>query len=127
MPADSARFVAAAARRGADAIILDLEDAIAPAAKESARRALADHADALAAQGLPVVIRVNAEPELLAADIAAAARPSVAAIMLPKVTSAADIVRIGAADIGLIPLIETPRGVMAAAEIAGADPRIAAL
>ncbi|MBV9811500.1 MAG: CoA ester lyase, partial [Acetobacteraceae bacterium] len=70
--------------------------------------------------------RVNNEPELLGADIAAAARPSVAAILLPKVEDAATVSGI-CVDIPIIPQIETPRGVLAVAAIAAADPRVAAL
>ena len=42
VPASSERFIAGAHRRGADAIILDLEDAVAPNAKEAARAGLAE-------------------------------------------------------------------------------------
>jgi citrate lyase subunit beta/citryl-CoA lyase len=108
MPADAERFVASAHRRGADAIILDLEDAIAPAMKAAARSAVAGHADLLAGQGMNVLVRVNAETELRADDIAASVRPSVRALMLPK--------------------IGDPAAVVAAARpIAAADPRIVAL
>jgi 2-keto-3-deoxy-L-rhamnonate aldolase RhmA len=79
------RFLAKAHTRGADALILDLEDSIIPANKEAARKALAAAVPRVAQNGADVVVRINRPLELAVPDIAAAVMPGVAALMLPKV------------------------------------------
>src|SRR3546814_18539720 len=74
------RFAKAVAS-GADAVILDLEDAVAPDSKKTARRIVAAHGLA----GIPVVVRVNAAGTAwFAADLAAPAHAPISATMLPK-------------------------------------------
>ena len=106
------RFVKAAAS-GADAVILDLEDAVPADAKEGARQAI--HRVALAK---PVIVRINGVGtpwhEL---DCAALTGLKVAAIMLPKTERAADLARV-AAIAPVIGLIETARGLAEARAIA---------
>ncbi len=136
VPASNARAVEKARTVPADGIILDLEDAVAPSAKDAARRLAVA---ALAAGGFgrrEVVLRVNglATP-WGAADLAAAANSGADAVLLPKVERAADVrAAEGVLDAGVAPaampvwcMIETPRGVLAAAEIAAASPRLACL
>ena len=60
VPADSERFVAKAHERGADAIVLDLEDAVAPSEKLKARTGLAASVPAVARNGAQVFVRINA-------------------------------------------------------------------
>ena len=73
VPADSDRFVINAAQRGADALILDLEDAVAPAAKATARANLTAFVPRLQGDaGVPIDVRVNNAPDLLPADVDAA-------------------------------------------------------
>ncbi|MGZ5271246.1 MAG: aldolase/citrate lyase family protein, partial [Ramlibacter sp.] len=73
VPADAERFLAKAGRRGADALILDLEDAVARPAKAAARANLTSFIRRLKQDtGVPIHVRVNNEPELLAADLDAA-------------------------------------------------------
>src|SRR4051812_19292836 len=72
IPADAERFLAKGAERGADAIILDLEDGVAPVSKPKARAALPAAVKHLHAGGATVFVRVNNEPALLADDLAAA-------------------------------------------------------
>jgi len=72
VPALSEGFVEKAHTRGADAVIVDLEDSIAPDAKARARAAVPDVVARIAAHGLPVFVRVNNEPAHLAADRRAA-------------------------------------------------------
>ena len=140
IPADADRMVAGAHKRGAGAIILDLEDAIAPSNKDAARDKLAGSVAILAAQGLTVVVRVNNEPDRLVDDIRAAAIAGVRAVILPKVESArfcqfADGALAAAErgaglserSIGLIPVIEHPAAMRALDEIAAATPRVVAL
>jgi len=119
----------------ADVIIVDLEDAVAPSAKEEARRA------ALAAirRGLgraEVVLRVNgAGTPWMEADLAAAAVSGADAVLLPKVDGPEVVrdagLRLAAAgaptSMAIWAMIETPRGVLRAAEVAAASPRLACL
>jgi citrate lyase subunit beta/citryl-CoA lyase len=136
MPASNARALEKARGLDADALILDLEDAVAPGAKEEARAlALA----ALRAGGYgrrELALRVNgAGTPWGAADLAAAARSGAHAVVLPKVESA-EAVRAAEAELrghgapgelALWVMVETPRGVLRVAEIAGATPRLACL
>jgi citrate lyase subunit beta / citryl-CoA lyase len=136
LPGSSARALEKARALDADGVILDLEDAVAPAAKEEARRAVVA---ALAAGGFgrrEVVVRVNGGASPWgAADLDAVARAGADAVCLPKVERAADVhaalralVAAGAPErLALWCMIETPRGVLAAAEIAASSPRVAAL
>jgi len=132
VPALSEQFVAHAHTRGADAIIVDLEDAIAPDAKLKARAALASVVQRIASQGVPVFVRVNNDPALLSADLdAALATPllaSVAGIYLPKVEDPAQVRDIGQrthkAGVALVLLLETPVGVLRAAELVAASQHV---
>jgi citrate lyase subunit beta/citryl-CoA lyase len=136
VPGSNARALEKARTLPADALILDLEDAVAPAAKEEARaRALA----AIAAGGYgrrEIVLRVNgAGTPWHAADLAAAARSGADAVCLPKVEGAAAVRAVegaleeaGApAGLAIWCMIETPLGVLRAGEIAAAGPRLACL
>ena len=115
------RFVKALAS-GADSIILDLEDAVAPAAKAAARSAIARW---LAAQTgtANVVLRINdRQSPWFADDLALLRESNVHCVMLPKTESVDDIASVLASlpDGGqVLPLIETARGVQNVEEIAG--------
>jgi citrate lyase subunit beta/citryl-CoA lyase len=85
VPVTSERFVSKAHTRGADAIILDLEDSILPAHKAAARAALPATVPRVAQGGADVVVRINRPLDLAVADIATSVMPDVAALMLPKV------------------------------------------
>src|SRR6201995_2674125 len=85
VPVISERFLAKAHERGADAIILDLEDSILPSQKDMARAAIAAAVPRVAPRGADVTVRINRPLELAIPDIAAAVMPGVAALMLPKV------------------------------------------
>ena len=133
------RFAKAAAT-GADALILDLEDAVAPQAKDAARAILIDHfrGDFRAGLGPRQLkgLRVNnlhtgAGLRDLEALVSSGVVPDF--VMIPKVESALEI-RLYArhlegaqAAIGLVCLIESARGLEAAMEIAHADPRLRVL
>jgi len=112
---------------GADAVILDLEDAVVASAKPGARRALREGYDAIAASPCPVLVRVNArsgEDHLL--DIDAIKGLGLAAVMLPKAETAADVEATSAAtERPVVALIESARGLAAARPIAAASARIA--
>lgn len=85
VPVLAERFVAKAHTRGADAIILDLEDSIIPANKAAAREAVAAAVPRVSQGGADVVVRINRPLDLAVPDIAASVMPGVAALMLPKV------------------------------------------
>jgi citrate lyase subunit beta/citryl-CoA lyase len=127
MPAANARALEKAKTIPADALIFDLEDAVAPDAKDNAR----EQAVAAVASGdygnREVTIRCNGlDTPWGAADIAAAAAVGPAAIVVPKVTGGAHLGAIasameaaGAPDHTAIwPMVETPEAIFAAREIA---------
>jgi citrate lyase subunit beta/citryl-CoA lyase len=124
VPADRPERFARAAASGADRVILDLEDAVAPDAKDDARRLLAR---APLPAGVPLWVRVNgAATPWLDADLAAAAALPVAGIVLPKAEGAADVARAAAAlpnGFRVVPLVETARGAWDVLDIARA-PRV---
>jgi citrate lyase subunit beta/citryl-CoA lyase len=136
MPGSNARALEKARTLPADGLILDLEDAVAPAAKEDAR-ALVLAALAQGGYGFrETVVRVNGPATPWGADdLAAAARSGADAVLLPKVEGA-EAVRAAerALDAAGAPsalrlwcMIETPRGVLAAPEIAAATSRLSCL
>jgi citrate lyase subunit beta/citryl-CoA lyase len=134
IPAVAERFVAKAHTRGADVIILDLEE------KEAARAALPAAAKTIAAHGQEICVRINRPLELAVTDIAAAIMPEVSCLMLPKVMGPehikllSEVVAAREAALGMhightrfIGVVETPDALPALHAIAMADPRMAAL
>lgn len=94
VPADSARKLEKAAGSGADALILDLEDSVAPDAKAAARRSAADFLNAAprGPQAPRLIVRVNAlDTGLTEADLDAVTPCRPDAIMLPKACGGADV------------------------------------
>jgi citrate lyase subunit beta/citryl-CoA lyase len=140
LPINVPKFVERAHLRDADAIVLDLEDSVPAAEKTSARRLIPEALRAVARGGAEVAVRVNNERDLLADDIDAAVHPGLDTIAFPKAESA-DQIRAVVARLeglerarGLTPghvrlslAIETPRGLLAAREIAAASDRIATM
>ncbi|EAR52422.1 citrate lyase, beta subunit [Oceanicola granulosus HTCC2516] len=127
VPAANARAMAKAGTLPCDGIIYDLEDAVAPGHKGAARDALA--AGIVAGAGKLRLVRINAlATEWGRADAAAVAGLEVAGVLLPKVASGGDVEAAAALLPGraLWAMIETPAGVLAAAEIA-AHPAVAGL
>jgi citrate lyase subunit beta / citryl-CoA lyase len=133
MPGSNARALEKAKSLPADALILDLEDAVAPEAKASAREQVCA---ALRAGGYgprETIVRVNALATSWGqADLTAAARAGADAVLIPKVESA-DAVRQalavlddagGPADLPLWCMMETPRAMLRTEEIAAAHPRL---
>jgi citrate lyase subunit beta/citryl-CoA lyase len=109
VPVTARRFVDGAARRGADAIILDLEDSVAASEKERARALVPEAAEIVARGGADVVVRINRPLRLAVRDIEAAVGPSVLALALPKVDGP-EHVRLLAE---IIDEVESERGVAA--------------
>lgn len=107
----------------ADVVILDLEDAVAPANRPTAREALTALAESGALVPERTVVRVNgAETADHAADLAATAAAGITTVMLAKSEDAAGIAAI---DHRVVLLAETPRGIEYAAELAAVDNVIA--
>lgn len=127
VPADRPDRFAKAFASGADAVILDLEDAVATDAKERARQSLLSEFGSLSAAPCPVVIRIN-PPGSSAhkADLELVLDLPATVVMVPKVESA-HVVQAVTAAIGLpvIALIESAHGLAAAREIAEASARLA--
>src|SRR5277367_1480752 len=140
VPVTVEKFVNTAADRGADGIILDLEDSIAPSQKDRARTLIADAIPRVSRNGADVVVRVNRPWRLLVRDLEAAVIPGVAALMLTKVDSpehvlaVAEIVDELEAERGLpagklqfVALVETVTGFFRLEAIAKSHPRIVGL
>ncbi|MDX3806877.1 HpcH/HpaI aldolase/citrate lyase family protein [Bosea thiooxidans] len=96
VPADSERKFAKAQSSGADALILDLEDSVAPDRKTLARDMLAELISSGAPRDWSLWVRVNAlDTGLTLDDLSAVVRPGLDGIMVPKANGATDIERIG--------------------------------
>ena len=133
MPAANARAIEKARDLACDVVILDLEDAVAPDAKDLARQQAVDAVKAGGFGRREVVIRVNGlDTPWGAQDLAAAAAAHPAAILAPKVSSAADVAAYDAAlsgDTRLWVMIETCAALFALDAIAAcvASSRLEAL
>src|ERR1700752_2559180 len=91
LPVNIPRFVKKAYARGADAIVLDLEDSVPPQEKGGARRLVRDSL-AVAGRGGAAGLRpVNNDPGLLTDDMDAAVHPGLDGLSIPKAESAAQI------------------------------------
>ncbi|WP_370647923.1 HpcH/HpaI aldolase/citrate lyase family protein [Phyllobacterium meliloti] len=127
VPASNAKALAKIASLDTDAVIFDLEDAVAPDARDEAREALRDYFRANPASEAERIIRINAlASEWGAEDLLAARACKPDAILLPKVETPQDIVSVteileetdASENIRLWAMIETPRGILNADEIA---------
>jgi citrate lyase subunit beta/citryl-CoA lyase len=134
------KLVEKAPATGADAIILDLEDAVAPNAKDAVRAQIPAAAERLVELGMDVTVRINRPWRLAAKDLEVAVCPSVTALLLPMTDTAAHVKEIDQvvseieAEKGMTPghtlfcpLIETAEGYLKAREIAHASPRMMSL
>lgn len=126
---------------GADAVILDLEDAVAPAEKDSARILVRNAIGRMGFGGCEVIVRINSTDTdfwMKDLDCIIPVKPNL--IMPPKTGCAEDVRRVDAyisaleeklgmeqGSVGLIPLIETALGVENAFQIASACPRVKAI
>jgi citrate lyase subunit beta / citryl-CoA lyase len=119
VPGDRPERFDRACAAGAGQVIVDLEDAVAPGAKPRARDAVA----AWLRADRPVVLRINgADTPWFDDDLALAAHPGVAAVMLPKAEDADTLARVAAVvpRAALLPLVETACGIAAVDVIARA-------
>ncbi len=129
VPGSNPRALAKAPWLDCDAVILDLEDAVAHADKDAARDLACLSVEASA--GREVVLRVNGPgTPWYAADLAAAAEAGPDAVLVPKVSSAADVAQVARdldrEDLPLWVMLETPSSILQAPEIA-ASPHVTVL
>ena len=127
-PGDQPAKIAKAMAAGADAVIIDLEDAVGPADKGAARDALANWLDSEEARAnkVPVLVRINCiNSGCFGDDLRLCRTPGIAGVVLPKAERVADI---AAASPGspVYPLIETMVGFSRITELAAA-PRVSRL
>jgi citrate lyase subunit beta/citryl-CoA lyase len=136
VPAHSERFLSKAHERGADALILDLEDAVPEVQKDAARDGLVRWVGPAASDGAMVLVRINAGPRQRE-DALAACRAGAAGLVIPKAgdpdalealagTLRAEEARLGRAAMAFMALIETPAAVLDARSIARVQ-RVAAV
>ena len=122
---------------GADSVILDLEDAVAPSEKDAARLLVAQALKTVDYGDCETVVRINPLDTFGHQDIAAIVPCQPDVILVPKVESVADInevtaliaavERAGQKSVQLIALLETPRGIAEAYQIAHSGGRVMAL
>jgi citrate lyase subunit beta/citryl-CoA lyase len=140
VPITREKFVNSAHQRGADAIILDLEDSVPEAEKDRARTLIHSAAKIVSVAGADVVVRINRPWHQAFADIEASVGPGVMALMCPKVESPehigviAELLDTYEAQKGLPPghtklvaLVETADAFFRLREIAKASPRLVAM
>jgi citrate lyase subunit beta/citryl-CoA lyase len=140
VPVVEERFVARAHERGADAVILELEDAVAPSEKERARTLVREAAASVSQGRVDVLVRINRPWRLAVRDIEAAIDENVRGLVLAKVDSAEHVralaevasaveeargLRLG--HTVFFARIEGPKGLENASEIAAADERVVAI
>jgi citrate lyase subunit beta / citryl-CoA lyase len=134
------KFIATAHTRGADAIILDLEDSVPEEEKQRGRELIASAAKEVGRAGAEVLVRINRPWQQAFRDIEAAVSAPVTALMCPKVESPehlgviAELLDVLERQRGmplghtkLVALIETAAAYFRAREIALATPRLVAL
>jgi len=136
MPASNARALDKARGLAADALIFDLEDAVAPDMKPAARDQLAAATRQGGYGGRELLVRVNGLATAWGdADLRAAAVMPIDGVLLPKIESAAavraaEVILVEAdapASLAIWCMMETPLGVLHAEAIAGASPRLGGL
>jgi citrate lyase subunit beta/citryl-CoA lyase len=133
MPGANTRALEKARTLPADALIFDLEDAVAPDAKETARDNVVSAAKSKSYGKREIAIRCNGLGTPWGkADVAAIATSGADAILVPKVESASDVAAIvGLLDVAGAPasmsvwaMMETPKGILKADEVAGSHKRL---
>ena len=136
MPGSNPRALEKARTLPTDGLIFDLEDAVAPDAKETARDLVSRFLQAGGYGERERIIRVNGlDTPWGDADLEMACRSGAHAILLPKVESAAQVAQAIArmeaaetpAEVEVWCMMETPRGILHAEEIASASPRVGCL
>lgn len=140
LPVNVQKFVEKAHTRGADAILLDIEDAVPVSAKEHARSLVKNSIRLAGKGGSDVLVRVNNDPEMIAQDLDASIHEGVSGIFLPKVEDPRQVVQLEALigelertrgmESGSIRIsihIESPMGILKLREIVEAGSRVESL
>jgi len=136
MPGSKPRALEKARGLAADALILDLEDAVPPAEKDAARDIVAEALTTGGYGARELIVRINGlDTDWGAADLAMVAKSNADAILIPKVESKAmtqEVVAMleaerASADIAIWAMMETPLGILNALEIAQSNPKMAGM
>lgn len=141
VPGNQERRIEKARSVPADALILDMEDSVPPAEKETARNMVASVIGGLASAGREIFVRTNSlQTPYAESDIKAVVMPGLKAIVLPKSETANDIHRVDAliteaerkagmeaGSVKIVALVETPLAIVNAYAIASASPRVIGL
>lgn len=140
VPGNVAKFIGKAHERGADCVLVDLEDSVTLAEKPRARAMLAETMGKVARGGADVAVRINRPLRLALADIEAAVRPGLAALFITKTESVEHLALLdevvselererglAPGSVGFAGMIEHPRALARANEIAEHAPRLVAL
>lgn len=130
VPGDDAAKLARATERGADALIVDLEDAVPPAAKDQARRSVTEWLATVSDPDVEIWVRVN-PGEAGHRDVSAVVGRRLRGVVIAKAESAHEVEQVGAVvaaaegaaglpagSVGLVPLLESAAAVLAAESIA---------
>lgn len=138
VPGNRAEWIDKAPKYGADALILDLEDAVPTAEKKEARSIVRAGIERLRERQVPIVVRINAlNTGLTGEDIEAVVIPGLVAIAIPKLERREEVLKVDAwielfeqkaglanGTVEIVAIPETSRGIMNAYELATACPRV---
>ena len=117
VPGDRPERFAKAASTGAHAVIIDLEDAVAPEDKLAARSNIVSYLDSVADEN--ILVRINdAESDFYSEDLCVARHPRLSGVILPKANKKHTAKLIDKLDRPIWPLIETVHGISDVGEIA---------
>jgi citrate lyase subunit beta / citryl-CoA lyase len=134
-PGNNLRMIVKSGALGADAVILDLEDSVPMADKETARLFVRDSIAEVGRHGAAVFVRINSLATGLAEnDLDWAVQPGLKGVMLPKPESPEHVITLveqlkkrDKTPLSIIPLVETAKGIINAYAIASASPRVIAV
>ncbi|MBX9944975.1 MAG: CoA ester lyase [Reyranella sp.] len=140
VPGNVAKFIDKAHERGADCVLVDLEDSVPPAEKPQARAMLPETMKKVAQGGADVAVRINRPLRLALPDIEAAVRPGLAALFITKTESVQHLRLLDEAvselerergmppgGVGFGAMIEHPRALAHLHDIAEHGPRLVAM
>ena len=140
VPSNVPKFIDKAHERGADCVLVDLEDSVQPAQKPEARAMLPDTMEKVARGGADVAVRINRPLRLALPDIEAAVRPGLSALFVTKTEGVQHLrlldevvtelerergMKVGS--VGFAAMIEHPRALTELNDIAERGPRVIAM
>lgn len=140
VPGNVPKFIDKAHERGADCVLVDLEDSVQPAQKQEARALLPETMKKVARGGADVAVRINRPLRLAIPDIEAAVRPGLSALFVTKTEGVQHLRLLDEAvgelerergmtvgGIGFVAMIEHPRALTELNDIAERGPRVIAM